>query len=64
MSPDVIFAALVGVLAALAVIGELVFALVSEWCAIQAPWPPTESRPSRPSRCGVTAAPTNLERRP
>jgi hypothetical protein len=35
MSLDVIFATIVGVLAALAVIGALVFALVWEWCAIQ-----------------------------
>jgi hypothetical protein len=33
MSLDVIFAYVVGVLAALAVIGALAFALVSEWCA-------------------------------
>jgi hypothetical protein len=32
---DVIFAAVVGVLAALAVIGALAFALVWEWCAIR-----------------------------
>jgi hypothetical protein len=35
MSPDVIFAYIVGVLAALAVIGALAFALVWEWCAIR-----------------------------
>jgi hypothetical protein len=35
MSLDVIFATLVGVLAGLAVIGALVFALVWEWCAIR-----------------------------
>jgi hypothetical protein len=35
VSLDVIFATIVGVLAALAVIGALVFALVWEWCAIQ-----------------------------
>jgi uncharacterized membrane protein len=35
MSLDVIFATVVGVLAALAVIGALVFALVWEWCAIR-----------------------------
>jgi hypothetical protein len=35
MSLDVIFATIVGVLAGLAVIGALVFALVWEWCAIQ-----------------------------
>jgi hypothetical protein len=32
---DVIFAAVVGVLAALAVVGALVFAVVWEWCAIR-----------------------------
>ena len=35
MSLDVIFAYVVGVLAALAVIGALAFALVWEWCAIR-----------------------------
>jgi hypothetical protein len=35
MSLDVILATIVGVLAALAVIGALVFALVWEWCAIR-----------------------------
>jgi hypothetical protein len=35
MDLDVIFAYLVGVLAALAVIGLLVFVLVWEWCAIR-----------------------------
>jgi hypothetical protein len=32
---DVIFATIVGVLAALAVIGALTFVLVWEWCAIR-----------------------------
>ena len=32
---DVIFALVVGVLAGLAVVGALVFALVWEWCAIR-----------------------------
>jgi hypothetical protein len=35
MSLDLIFAWIVGVLAALAVIGALAFALVWEWCAIR-----------------------------
>jgi hypothetical protein len=35
MSLDMIFAYVVGVLAALAVIGALTFALVWEWCAIR-----------------------------
>jgi hypothetical protein len=35
MSLDVIFAAVVGVLASLAVVGALAFALVWEWCAIR-----------------------------
>jgi hypothetical protein len=35
MSLDVFFAYVVGVLAALAVIGALAFALVWEWCAIR-----------------------------
>jgi len=35
MSLDVIFAFVVGVLAGLAVIGALAFALVWEWCAIR-----------------------------
>jgi hypothetical protein len=35
MSLDVVFAHLVGVLAGLAVIGALAFALVWEWCAIR-----------------------------
>jgi hypothetical protein len=35
MSLDVIFAAAVGVLAGLAVVGALAFALVWEWCAIR-----------------------------
>jgi hypothetical protein len=35
MSLDVIFATIVGVLAGLAVIGALAFALVWEWCAIR-----------------------------
>jgi hypothetical protein len=35
MDLDVIFATIVGVLAALAVIGALAFALVWEWCAIR-----------------------------
>jgi hypothetical protein len=35
MSPDVMFATVVVVLAGLAVIGALVFALVWEWCAIR-----------------------------
>jgi hypothetical protein len=35
MSLDVVFAYLVGVLAGLAVIGALGFALVWEWCAIR-----------------------------
>jgi hypothetical protein len=35
MSLDVVFASVVGVLAGLAVIGALAFALVWEWCAIR-----------------------------
>jgi hypothetical protein len=35
MSLEVMFATVVGVLAGLAVIGALVFALVWEWCAIR-----------------------------
>jgi hypothetical protein len=35
MSLDAIFAWIVGVLAGLAVVGALVFALVWEWCAIR-----------------------------
>ena len=35
MDLDVIFAAIVGVLAALAVIGALAFVVVWEWCAIR-----------------------------
>jgi hypothetical protein len=35
MSLDVIFAWIVGVLAGLAVVGALAFALVWEWCAIR-----------------------------
>jgi hypothetical protein len=35
MSLDVIFAAIVGVLAGLACVGALVFAVVWEWCAIR-----------------------------
>jgi hypothetical protein len=35
MSLEVIFAAVVGVLAGLGVIGALVFVLVWEWCAIR-----------------------------
>jgi hypothetical protein len=35
MSLDVVFAYVVGVLAGLAVIGALAFALVWEWCAIR-----------------------------
>jgi hypothetical protein len=35
VSLDVMFATVVGVLAGLAVIGALVFALVWEWCAIR-----------------------------
>ena len=35
MSLDVVFAHVVGVLAGLAVIGALAFALVWEWCAIR-----------------------------
>ena len=35
MTLDVIFATIVGVLAALAVIGALAFVLVWEWCAIR-----------------------------
>jgi hypothetical protein len=35
MSLEVIFAAVVGALAALAVIGALTFAVVWEWCAIR-----------------------------
>jgi hypothetical protein len=35
MDLDVIFAAVVGVLAGLVAIGALVFALVWEWCAIR-----------------------------
>jgi hypothetical protein len=35
MSVDVVFAYVVGVLAGLAVIGALAFALVWEWCAIR-----------------------------
>ena len=35
MSLDVIFATIVGVLAALAVIGALAFVVVWEWCAIR-----------------------------
>jgi hypothetical protein len=35
MSLDVVFAYVVGVLAALAVIGALAFVLVWEWCAIR-----------------------------
>jgi uncharacterized membrane protein len=34
-SVDVIFATVVGVLAAIAVIGALLFAVVWEWCAIR-----------------------------
>jgi hypothetical protein len=35
MDLDVIFAAVVGVLAGLAVVGALVFVVVWEWCAIK-----------------------------
>jgi hypothetical protein len=35
MALDVIFAWIVGVLAGLAVVGALVFAVVWEWCAIR-----------------------------
>ena len=46
MSLEVIFAAVVGVLAGLGVIGALVFVLVWEWCAIRRALathrPPTE----------------------
>jgi hypothetical protein len=60
MDPDVIFAAIVGVLAALAVIGALAFVVVWEWCAIRRtlaahrpppipPLPPTPlKRPASP----------------
>jgi hypothetical protein len=35
MSLDVVFASVAGVLAGLAVIGALIFALIWEWCAIR-----------------------------
>jgi len=62
---DVIFAAVVGVLAALAVVGALVFAVVWEWCAIRRtlaarddPPPPTWWRER-----GATTVPTIPQRR-
>jgi hypothetical protein len=47
MSLDVMFAAVVGVLAGLAVIGALLFALVWEWCAIRRTLA-THRRPTEP----------------
>jgi hypothetical protein len=67
MSLDVIFAYAVGVLAALAVIGALAFALVWEWCAIRRTLA-THRRPVGPPdafwRDRGALAPTVLERRP
>lgn len=58
MNLDVIFAAVVGVLAAIAVIGALVFVIVWEVCAIRRP-----GRPSPPYRAArdVLARPRHRE---
>jgi hypothetical protein len=53
MDLDVIFAYVVGTLAALAVVGALMFAVVWEWCAIRRTWPPTDTRRPR-CRSGAT----------
>jgi hypothetical protein len=59
MSLDVVFAYLVGVLAGLAVIGALIFALIWEWCAIRRALAATyrlrSRRTSEPPRGGQAA---------
>ena len=54
MSVDVVFAYVVGVLAGLAVIGALAFALVWEGAPSGGPWPPTATK--RLTGSGVSAA--------
>jgi hypothetical protein len=67
MSLDVIFAYVVGVLAALAVVGALALTLVWEWCAIRRTLA-THRRPAEPPdafwRDRGALAPVIPERRP
>jgi hypothetical protein len=63
MSLDVIFAYVVGVLAALAVIGALAFALVWEWCAIRRTLATHRHEPNQSGWRDHPAA-ASLERRP
>ncbi len=63
MNLDVIFATIVGVLAGLAVIGALAFALVWEWCAIRRTLA-AHRRPAPESFWRDRAAVTIPERRP
>jgi len=63
MSLDVIFATVVGVLAGLAVIGALAFAVVWEWCAIRRTLA-AHRRPTPESFWRDHAAVTIPERRP
>jgi hypothetical protein len=64
MDPDVIFATVVGVLAGLAVIGALVFALVWEWCAIRRTLAAHRRQPPEASFWRDRAAVSVPERRP
>jgi hypothetical protein len=61
---DVIFAYVVGVLAVLAVIGALAFALVWEWCAIKRTLAARHDPPPTWWRERGALAPTIPERRP
>jgi hypothetical protein len=54
---DVIFATVVGVLAGIAVIGALTFAVVWEWCAIRRTLAVHRRQLGRPRRSGATARP-------
>ncbi len=64
MNLDVIFATIVGVLAALAVIGALAFALVWEWCAIRRTLAAHRRQPPDESFWRDRGALTIPERRP
>jgi hypothetical protein len=64
MSLDVILAYVVGVLAALAVIGALAFALVWEWCAIRRTLAAHRHQAPQESFWRERAAMTSPERRP
>ena len=62
---DVIFATVVGVLAGIAVIGALVYAVVWEWCAIRCTLAAQRRQADQPEPCWHNrAAVTIPERQP